>query len=89
MNSDEETEQTKTPKHYRIRRIYDNILEFKVRFRLSPRLFENLLTIVRENLRPINPTNKALNSEVKLLIFLRFVASNEFYYELQDTQGKS
>jgi hypothetical protein len=75
------------PKHYRIRRTYEIPSEFFTRFRMSPRLFEILLGYLANTLTPKAPTNKALTSGEKLLVFLRFVATNEFYWELQDTQG--
>ena len=70
--------------------VNDELLQiplFFMRYRLTPRLVEVLLQIVGRHLKPKVPTNHALSETKKLLIFLRFVASNQFYYELEDTEG--
>jgi hypothetical protein len=87
MEEEEEENPLIAVKKYRERRIYVNPSEFFVRFRLSPRLFEMLLKIIGESLCPKALTNNALTAQQKLFIFMRYIASNEFYYELQDTQG--
>jgi hypothetical protein len=86
--SDSEDElQIKRIYEFRQFRIYDNPSDFYERFRFTPRLFELLLQEMGPILKPKATTNHALTAQQKLLIFLRFAASNEFYYELQDNQG--
>ena len=89
-NYDDESEdefEPRRPNKYRERRIITNPSDFFMRYRLTPRLVEVLLQIVGRHLKPKVPTNHALSETKKLLIFLRFVASNQFYYELEDTEG--
>ena len=66
---------------------YDDPKEFRRSFRLTRRLFEGLLSIIGPSLKSTAVTKYALNPEQKVLIFLRYAATNQFYYELQHIQG--
>ena len=59
----------------------------KERFRLTPHQVEILLQKLGPRLEPKAGTNNALNAKEKLLIALRFYATNDFYYSLADCQG--
>lgn len=61
--------------------------EFQRRFRLSPRQFELLLQELGPSLAPTTHSNNALTAPQKLLIALRFFASNDWYYEISDFHG--
>ena len=74
-------------KQYRERRVYRNPSEFFQRFRMSERMVEKLLQIIGPTIKPIVPSNNALSAEQKVLLYLRFVSTNETGSELQDTQG--
>lgn len=67
---------------------YDGAKEFQRCFRLSKRLVEGLLKIIGPSIKSTAVTSRALSPEEKLLLFLRFSATNQFYHEVQDTQGK-
>lgn len=56
-------------------------------FRLTKRQVEILLQQIGENLMPKRTTNHALSAEKKVLIALRFFASNERYYTIGNNQG--
>jgi hypothetical protein len=89
-DSESDTENEIPPKKkkiYRERRVYTNPNDFYQKFRLTPRLFENLLQILGPTIKPLASTNHALSAKEKLMIFLRFAATNEFYHEVCDTQG--
>ena len=62
--------------------------QFQRRFRLSGRQFEILLRKIGPRLSPLENTNNALTECQKLLLALRFYASNDWYYELSDFHGK-
>lgn len=70
------------PRKFRIRREYSNPIEYLQRYRLSERLVNKLAEILA-CLEPKATTNHALTAKQKILIFLRFIASNSFYYEIQ------
>lgn len=50
---------------------------------------ELLLQNLGSHICPKVATNNALSAKDKILIFLRFVAANSFYYELDDLQGNN
>lgn len=62
--------------------------QFQRRFRLSGRQFEILLRKIGPRLSLLENTNNALTECQKLLLALRFYASNDWYYELSDFHGK-
>jgi hypothetical protein len=61
--------------------------DFQEQFRLSPRMFELLLQRLGPRLAPKVSTNHSLTPERKLLIALKFYATNAFYYELRSLIG--
>jgi hypothetical protein len=61
---------------------------FRERYRLPIAVFDELLELLQDDLRPTYPANHALNARQKLFVTLRFYASVHFYYSLGDTQGK-
>jgi hypothetical protein len=74
-------------KIYRPTISYSQPSDFRQRFRFTKRQFECLLLEVGPKLRPKVSTNNAVNETQKLLITLRFYASNNFYYDVGDTMG--
>jgi len=73
---------------YRPRAFFDNASEFRERFRLTPNLFYALLERVGPDLCPNTRRSCSLTAEQKLMIALRFFASNPKYYNAGDAQGK-
>jgi hypothetical protein len=61
--------------------------EVKERFRFTPREIELLIQTLGPGLTPIAKKNNALSETEKVLIALRYYASNDFYYSLGDSQG--
>lgn len=78
------------PRQYRFRPFNNaglNAAEFQQRFRFAPRHVEILAQRLANRLSAVIPTNHPLTVEQKILITLRFFATNDFYYSLGDVQG--
>ena len=60
---------------------------FRERFRLTHRLFEILLRQLAPELAQSTHRSHALSAKDKLLIGLRYYATNQEYYNSGDTQG--
>jgi len=60
---------------------------FRERFRFTHRLFEVLLQRLGPFLAPATRRSHAISATDKLLIGLRYYASNQEYYNAGDTQG--
>jgi hypothetical protein len=90
-SSDEENFQQppKKVKRYRPAIIYSQPDDFRERFRFTKRQFELLLLEVGPIITPINRTNNGINATQKLLITIRFYASNNYYYDVGDSMGKT
>lgn len=58
-----------------------------MRFRHTPRQAEILLQQIGDKLNNVVSTNHALTTNQKLELTLRYFASNDFYYSIQDSQG--
>jgi len=69
------------------RKIITDPTHFRERFRLTRRLFEILLQRIGADLTPETSRSHALTASEKLLITLRFFATNQEYYNSGDTQG--
>lgn len=90
FNSETESEEEEeyNPRKFRILRGYSEPWDFHQRFRFTPRQFEMLLQILGQALKPKSVANHAISPKHKLLATLRFYASNDYYYTLQDSMGK-
>jgi hypothetical protein len=60
-----------------------------LRFRLRPCQAEQLLNIIGEDIRPIFPRNHALSPKERLLVALRFFATNAEFYTIGDGERMS
>lgn len=87
LNSDSDNEE-EPKKTFRVRRTYDNASEFYQRFRFNPRQAELLITLIGPSLMTHGSSKYCLSPKQKLLVSLRFYASNDFYYTLHDSEGK-
>uniref|UniRef100_A0A914H9G4 Uncharacterized protein n=1 Tax=Globodera rostochiensis TaxID=31243 RepID=A0A914H9G4_GLORO len=63
--------------------------DFHERFRLYPRQCEELLNLIGEQISPVAMTNHALNSKQRLLVCLRFLATNSAYFSVGDAEHVS
>jgi hypothetical protein len=61
--------------------------KFLQRYRMSERLVDLLLENLPYLRRKTSTTNRALSAPEKILVFLRFAASNHHYYDFEDLQG--
>lgn len=88
-SSDDEIQQPSKP--YRMRPFVDfeRDRDFHERFRFTRRQVEQLLRLIGPQLAPRRRRQTYLDPEQKLLMALRFYASNGFYYSLGDAQGSS
>jgi hypothetical protein len=77
------------PYRVRIRRNYENTNEFRQRFRLTPMEVEQLIQHIGPFLPARRQTRITLTVHQRVICALRFYASNDYYYNVQDTQGTS
>jgi hypothetical protein len=89
-SSDEDTFiANRRPRVYQPRMEYLNSVDFRERFRLTLHQAELLLTIIGSQIETRSTVSTAMSACHKLLVTLRFYASNSFYYTIGDGQGLS
>lgn len=62
---------------------------FRLRYRLKKETTQQLIEEVRANLVSETQRNKAISPELQVLVFLRFLASSQFYNSVGDLHGIS
>lgn len=64
-----------------------NAAQFKMRFRLTPRLVDLLESILADHLSSKTKRSMPIEPKQKILITLRFLASNGVFHEVGDAHG--
>ncbi|KAI1706254.1 putative nuclease HARBI1 [Ditylenchus destructor] len=81
--------QIRRKRTFRPRPDITDAVEFRMRFRLTLRQCEILLTIIGPDIQRTTLRSHALSAKEKVLCALRFYASNSFYYSVGDAEGPS
>ncbi|KAI6208046.1 putative nuclease HARBI1 [Aphelenchoides besseyi] len=85
--SDSNDEAEVRPYIYRERQIITDPTQFRERYRFTPRIFELLLREVGQRLQSSKNNLMAMKADQKLMVALRFYATNGEYYNDGDLHG--
>ena len=85
-SSDTDEERLHRPRNFRSRIEYDDPKKFYEHYRMTPRVFEELLNLVGEDFETSSYFYTALTAKDKLLITLNFLGTNDPYFCVADTR---
>ena len=82
----DEEDRLHRPRNFRSRIEYDDPKKFYEHYRMTPRVFEELLNLVGEDFETSSYFYTALTARDKLLITLNFLGTNDPYFCVADTR---
>ena len=85
-DSDTDEERLFRPRNFRSRIEFSEPNKFYEHYRMTPRVFEELLNLVGEDFETSSHVFTALTARDKLLITLNFLGTNDPYFCVADTR---